>query len=141
MLTIIVFLICFVIGIPLAVWFDTNDYDGCSLVTGIVTVICLVFFVCSVWCAISENVAKDATIAKYEERYKALTYQVENFNTLYGSSAANDKKELLNDVQKWNEDIAYGLKMHTNLWKNWMYPIDYTQFKFIEMPKFEEKVS
>lgn len=139
MLTIIVFLICSVIGILLAVWFDDNGYDSYSFVVSIATIICLALFVCSVCCAINGNVTKDATIAKYEERYKVLTYQVENFNTLYGSSAANDKKELLNDVQEWNEDIAYGLKMHTNLWKNWMYPIDYTQFKFIEMPIIEEK--
>ena len=141
MLTIVVLLICAIIGISLAAWFCDNDNDIFSFITGFIGVVCSALCLISVTCAISENITKDATIAKYEECYKTLTCQVENFDILYGNSAANDKKELLNDVQKWNEDIAYGLKMHTNLWTNWMYPIDYTQFKFIEMPKFEEKVS
>ena len=72
-------------------------------------------------------------IAKMKQTYTSLTYQMENIDTLYGNSRANDKKALYDEVQKWNETIARGQVKHDSLWTNWCYPIDYSQFELIEL--------
>lgn len=72
-------------------------------------------------------------IAKMKQTYTSLTYQMENIDTLYGNSRANDKKALYDEVQKWNEIIACGQVKHNSLWTNWCYPIDYSQFELIEL--------
>lgn len=72
-------------------------------------------------------------IAEMKQTYTSLTYQMENIDTLYGNSRANDKKALYDEVQKWNETIARGQVKHDSLWTNWCYPIDYSQFELIEL--------
>ena len=72
-------------------------------------------------------------IAEMKQTYTSLTYQIENIDTLYGNSRANDKKVLYDEIQKWNETIARGQIRHNSLWTNWCYPIDYSQFELIEL--------
>ena len=47
----------------------------------------------------------------------------------------------MNYIKEWNENVASGRISYNNKWVNWFNPIDYNQFEYIEMPKFEEKVS
>lgn len=72
-------------------------------------------------------------IAEMKQTYASLTYQMENIDTLYGNSHANDKKALYDEVQEWNETIVRGQVKHDSLWTNWCYPIDYSQFELIEL--------
>ena len=72
-------------------------------------------------------------IAAMKQTYASLTYQMENIDTLYGNSCANDKKALYDEVQEWNETIMRGQVKHDSLWTNWCYPIDYSQFELIEL--------
>ena len=72
-------------------------------------------------------------IAEMKQTYASLVYQMENIDTLYGNSHANDRKALYDEIQEWNETIARGLVKHESLWTNWCYPIDYSQFELIEL--------
>ena len=134
MLLLLLFLICGIIFLVIGKLLEDNCFNCISIVS-------FVAFALFGIGAITSNVNVEATIAEKYQTYEALTYQVEHFNELYENSAANDKKELMNDIKEWNENVAYGRISHNNKWVNWFNPIDYNQFEYIEMPKFEEKVS
>ena len=141
MLLLLLFLICGIIFLVIGKLLEDNCFDCTYIISSIVGVLFCGAFALSGISAIICNVDVEATIAKKYQTYEALTYQVEHFNELYENSAANDKKELMDDIKEWNENIASGRISHNNKWINWFSPIDYNQFEYIEMPKFEEKVS
>lgn len=83
--------------------------------------------------AVMNHVTVNANTAALQQQYKSLTYQLENVDALYGNSRANDKKELYNQIQEWNKDVARGRTMHESIWTNWLQPIDYGNLEYIEM--------
>lgn len=101
--------------------------SGVGLGVTIITILCMIFSF------ITTRLDMPGDIAKMKQTYASLTYQMENIDTLYGNSRANDKKALYDEVQKWNETIARGQARHNSIWTNWCYPIDYSQFELIEM--------
>ena len=141
MLLLLLFLICGIIFMVVSKLLDDNCFDCTSVISSIIGVLFCGAFVFFGIVAIISNIDVEATIAKKYQTYEALTYQVEHFNELYENSAANDKKELMDDIKEWNENVASGRVSYNNKWVNWFNPIDYNQFEYIEMPKFEEKVS
>jgi len=91
------------------------------------------FFSCSAYIPLNYLLNKNAETASYQQQYESLTYQLENIDTLYANSRANDKKELYNQIQEWNQTIAAGRARHNNLWINWFYPVNFNEFEFIEL--------
>ena len=79
----------------------------------------------------------DAEIAMNEELYKAITYKVE-------SGACRDEfgllsKEVIDEVQEWNEDILYYQNMQDNFWVGIFYPDIYDQFKTIDYTRYSKE--
>lgn len=114
-------------------YFSRTIYDEAfafSFLTGAFTLIASVIII---GVCIFGNITKEAYVAKEIQRYNSLVYQLENIDTLYGNSRANDRKELFNQIQEWNEDLANCRIKHNSAWTNWLYPVDYSQFEFIEL--------
>lgn len=83
--------------------------------------------------AIAANILKEADTASLQQEYAVLTYQLKNLNTIYGNSVTSDKKELFDQIQKWNSMIASYSIGHNNIWTNWFYPIDISNFSIISL--------
>lgn len=72
----------------------------------------------------------DADKSKMEQEYKALMYKVQsvdmrdelNINTI----------EVINEVQEWNENLAYYQKLQKDKWLGVFVPNIYDDFEFIE---------
>ena len=75
----------------------------------------------------------DAYIARNEQRYNTLVYQLEN--ELYENDNDLGKKELYNQIQEWNEDLAYYQNAQDDFWNGIFYPNIYDQFEYIELQK------
>ena len=73
----------------------------------------------------------NAEVAKNQQRYESLVYQAEN--NLYDNDNDLGKKELVNQIQKWNEDLAHHKEIQDNFWVGFMYPNIYDQFEFIPL--------
>ena len=122
-----------VIGIVLVVLYDTCtlrsdvwNIIGCVLlVFGIVAVlICCIILV-------TNYLGVDGQVASYQQQYESLTYQHEN--NLYDNDNDLGKKELLNEIQDWNTDLAWRKANQRDFWIGIFIPNIYDQFEFIPL--------
>lgn len=81
--------------------------------------------------AICNNIGIEGKIASCHQRYDSLTYQLEN--NLYDNDNDLGKKELYDQIQAWNEDLAEGKAMQHDIWVGAFYPNIYDEFDFIEL--------
>lgn len=76
-------------------------------------------------------IGADASIAKWETQYESLTYQLEN--NLYDNDNDIGKKELMDEIREWNENLAYHKKIQRNFWVGIYYPNVYDDLEFIPL--------
>lgn len=81
------------------------------------------------------HVGVQADVDRMETRYDMLTYQYEN--DIYDNDNDLGYRELVVDIQEWNEDLSYKKAIQEDLWLGIFYPNIYDQFEFIELVKGE----
>ena len=72
----------------------------------------------------------DGDIEANKARYESLTYQYES--ELYDNDNDIGKKELMSEIQDWNEDLARHKANQDNFWIGIYIPDVFDQFEFIE---------
>ncbi len=95
-----------------------------AALNGTIAIIMLVFIIVG-------NLAPNAKIAKYQARYDSLVYQYEN--NIYDNDNDLGKRDLMEDIEAWNTDLAYRKKIQRNFWVGIFYPNIYDDFVFIEL--------
>lgn len=73
----------------------------------------------------------DGDVERNQVRYDSLMYQYENY--LYDNDNDVGKKELMSEIQSWNEDLVWYKTMQRNPWIGIYIPNVYDQFDFIEI--------
>ena len=119
-----------VVFLGLAVYIEKRFYDY----SGLFVVIALISFIVAVIMLIViivNNTNVDAYVAENQMRYEMLVYQYEN--DIYDNDNDLGKRELMEDIQKWNEDLAYRRKAQDDFWVGIFYPNVHDQFEFIEL--------
>ena len=110
-------------------------YDDCSWFTLILIIlsgIAIIAVVIMSLCIICAHTNLDAQIAANEQIYNSLVYQLEN--ELYENDNDLGKKELYNQIQEWNKDLAYRQNAQDDFWNGIFYPNIHDQFNYIELP-------
>ena len=111
------------------VFFDSYDFEWVSMLSTIFSAIAGIAFVVMLIVVIVNNVGVEASIEANKQRYESLIYQAEN--NLYENDNDLGKKELANQIQKWNEDLARGKALQDDFWVGIFYADIYDEFDFI----------
>lgn len=139
------FVIILVIGIALIVvgninwdsdkhhflyWHD-GDIGGAGMIITVISGIVLIIMT-TILCCSHFNV--DAKVAANKERYTALEYKIT-------SGACRDEfgllsKEVIDEVQDWNEDVRYNQSAQYDFWIGIFYPNVFDQFETIDYEKY-----
>lgn len=119
-----------VVCLGLAVYLEKRfcNYLGPFLVIAIIGFIVAIIMLMVI---IVENTNVDAYIAENQMRYDMLVYQYEN--DIYDNDNDLGKRDLMEDIQEWNEDLAYYREAQDDFWVGIFHPNVYDQFEFIEL--------
>ena len=125
-----IFIALFVISVLAIIYTDEmSDWRFLAILAVTFTLIALLISTIGL---VSVYVSADASVAKWETRYESLTYQLEN--NLYDNDNDIGKKELMDEIREWNEDLAYCKKIQRNFWVGIYYPNVYDNLEFIPLP-------
>ena len=124
----VVLLIVVFLGLAVYVEKRFGDYSGPFLVIAIIGFIVAIIMLIVI---IVENTNVDAYVAENQMRYEMLVYQYEN--DIYDNDNDLGKRDLMEDIQEWNEDLAYYRKAQDDFWVGIFHPNVYDQFEFIEL--------
>ena len=110
-----------------------NDDDISStggFITFISVIALIVMFILS---CISYSDAR-ATVSQLSQEYNALIYKAteKDFRDDFGIL----NKSIIDEVQQWNEELAYNQALQYNFWVGNLIPNIYDQFEFIEYKEF-----
>ncbi len=129
-------LIAIVVFTVLAIaFFDSLDFEWVSMLSAIISTIAGIAFVVMLIVVIYNNVGVEASIEANKQRYESLVYQAEN--NLYENDNDLGKKELVNQIQEWNENLARGKTLQDDFWVGIFYADIYDGFDFIPMTVFD----
>lgn len=109
---------------------NTNEWGTSNLVASMTCVVLIVTLIVASIVAGINYINKDADYAKLLERREVLVYQLENVK--YNNTIDLYKKDLYDDICKFNEEIKAGRVYNHNIWVSVFYPIDYESIDLIE---------
>jgi hypothetical protein len=95
------------------------------LIVGIFAAV-ISLFVCGI-----NYTAIDGEVLAMRQEYNSLVYQYES--DLYENYIDNGKRELMVDIQEWNENLAWYKSNQRGFWIGPYIPNVYDQFEFIAL--------
>ena len=125
-------LIVFVPSLVFAIAFDGSyDYGWVGVVSMAASCISGIAVLFMMIAIVICHVGIEAEIEANKQRYDSLVYQAET--RLYENDNDVGKKDLANQIQEWNEDLARGKALQNDFWVGIFIPDIYDEFEFIPM--------
>ena len=121
-----IFVILIVIGVIVICKFEEIDFIG-----AIMTATGILGFLASLIVLIASYAGIDGKVERLQTRYETLVYQYEN--DIYDNDNDLGKRDLIEDIREWNEDLSAKQANQNDFWIGIFIPDIYDQFEYIEL--------
>ena len=115
---------------------NLSDWWTVGLVAAIVSGLVIV---CSLFVIIFNYIGIEADVEANKVRYESLVYQYEN--SLFDRNGNYGEKTMMQEIQSWNEDLAWHKAMQRDLWIGIYIPNVFDDFQFIQLDHKTTEVS
>lgn len=109
------------------------DNDLIAGICAVLAVLAIVAVIVSINIMGVNYINVDGYVDRMNVRYDTLVYQYEN--DIYDNDNDLGKRELIKDIQNWNESLAANRERQDDFWIGIYQPNIYDQFEFIQLEK------
>lgn len=124
-------IIVMILGLILSeILFEHNFEISCTI-SGVISGLATIALLIEIIVLAVNYTSVDGYVQKMNVRHDMLVYQYEN--DIYDNDNDLGKRELIEDIQNWNEDLASRKENQDDAWIGIFIPDIYDQFEFIEL--------
>ena len=128
---IVVLLVVLAISFGISKYACNNCMDTLENFSGFIAFFMLIAIIVAITILPFIYTGIDGKIASYEARYESLVYQYEN--DIHDNDNDLGKRDLMEDIEAWNTDLARKKANQRNFWIGIYIPNIYDQFEFIDL--------
>ena len=107
------------------------DFEISCIISGVISGLAAIALLIEIIVLAVNYIGVDGYIQRMNTRHDMLVYQYEN--DIYDNDNDLGKRELIEDIQDWNEDLASRKENQDDAWIGIFIPDIYNQFEFIEL--------
>ena len=107
------------------------DFEISCIISGVISGLAAIALLIEIIVLAVNYTGVDGYIQRMNTRHDTLVYQYEN--DIYNNDNDLGKRELIEDIQNWNEDLASRKENQDDAWIGIFIPDIYDQFEFIEL--------
>ena len=108
-----------------------HDFEISCTISGVISGLAAIALLIEIVVLCVNYIGVDGYIQRMNTRHDMLVYQYEN--DIYNNDNDLGKRELIEDIQNWNEDLASRKENQDDAWIGIFIPDIYDQFDFIEL--------
>lgn len=124
-------IIVMILGLILFEILFEHDFEISCIVSGVISGLAAFALLIEIVVLCVNYIGVDGYIQRVNTRHDMLVYQYEN--DIYDNDNDLGKRELIEDIQNWNEDLASRKENQDDAWIGIFVPDIYDQFEFIEL--------
>ena len=124
-------IIVMILGLLLFEILFEHDFEISCVISGVISGLAAIALAIEIVVLAVNYIGVDGHIQRMNTRHGMLVYQYEN--DIYDNDNDLGKRELIEDIQSWNENLAARKEIQDDTWIGIFVPDIYDQFDFIEL--------
>ena len=124
-------IIVMILGLILYEILFEHDFDISCIISGVISGLAIVALLIEIVVLSLNYIGVEGYVQRMNARHDMLVYQYEN--DIYDNDNDLGKRELIEDIQNWNEDLASRRENQDDTWIGIFIPDIYDQFEYIKL--------